>query len=408
MMSVTMLLVICTSRNSASMPWAIVTSRSPAAHTSAGAASPPPASAATMAMIAATNRKVLSMESSFTGWSALSARITARPKTQADSMSAAKGCQGWPSAVEYCAHSHATVEHVEGPRLAAQPVVVPALVVGLQALQHLGPPALLVADGPGGSPDLLVESGDVQREKPSVLHDQPPADDGGGNVLSHGSVQERLHDVELIGKPRIVQHAVEVHEDGVGLHARHQRAEAAGEPESARPVHRAHGEHLARVERRRIQIVARHAVELVEHAQLHHRVLVIIDRLVVQAHGHVHAAPDHLVHRGEAVAHAEVAARMTGDGGASRGENVDVLVGHPDGVAKHHMLVDQAALVQPRHRGSAVFAQGEGLLDGRLQTVHVDGDLAEAIGRLLGAGEEGLRDRLGPARAEEDARVLGV
>src|SRR5438445_5863045 len=279
MMSVTMLLVICTSRNSASMPWAIVTSRSPAAHTSAGAASPPPASAATMAMIDAKNRNVLSMESSLTGWSALSARITARLKTQADSMSAAKGCQGWPSAVESCAHSHATVEHVEGPRLAAQPVVVPALpvvvpalVVGLQALQHLGPPALLVADGPGGSSDLLVESGDVQREKPSVLHDQPAADDGGGHVRSHGSVQERLHDVELIGKPRIVQHAVEVHEDGVGLHARHQRAEAASEAESARPVHRAHGEHLARVERRRIQIVARHAVELVEHAQLHHRV----------------------------------------------------------------------------------------------------------------------------------------
>jgi hypothetical protein len=60
------------------------------------------------------------------------------------------------------------------------------------------------------------------------------------------SVQERLHDVELIGKPGIVQHAVEVHEDGVGLHARHQGAEAASEAESACPVHRAHGEHLAR------------------------------------------------------------------------------------------------------------------------------------------------------------------
>jgi hypothetical protein len=99
---------------------------------------------------------------------------------------------------------------------------------------------------------------------------------------------------------------------------------------------------------------------------------------------------------------------MTGDGGTPRGEDVDVVVGDPDGVPEHYVLVDQASLVEPGHRGPAVLAQGEGFLDGRLQTVHVNGNLAQPVGRLLGAGEERLRHRLGPARAQEDARVVGV
>jgi hypothetical protein len=149
-------------------------------------------------------------------------------------------------------------------------------------------------------------------------------------------------------------------------------------------------------------------VELVEHAQLHHRVLVVVDGLVVETHGHVDAAPGHLVHGSKAVAHAQVAARMAGDGGAPRGEEVDVAVGDPDGVAEGDLLVDQSPLVEPGHRRLAIAPQRESLLDRRLQAVHVDGHLAEALGGLTGASEERLRHRLRPARAQEDPRVLGV
>src|SRR6266581_8746749 len=62
MMRVTMLLVICTSRNSASMPWATVTSRSPAAH--ARAASSGPATTPSMASSIAMDRRVFRIESS--------------------------------------------------------------------------------------------------------------------------------------------------------------------------------------------------------------------------------------------------------------------------------------------------------------------------------------------------------
>src|SRR6266508_777324 len=62
MMRVTILLVICTSRNSASMPWATVTSRSPAAR--AGAANSGPATAPTMATSIAMDRRVFRIEPS--------------------------------------------------------------------------------------------------------------------------------------------------------------------------------------------------------------------------------------------------------------------------------------------------------------------------------------------------------
>src|SRR6266478_7000488 len=62
MMRVTMLLVICTSRNSASMPWATVTSRSPDAHT--GAANPGPVTAPRMASSIAMDRRVFRIEPS--------------------------------------------------------------------------------------------------------------------------------------------------------------------------------------------------------------------------------------------------------------------------------------------------------------------------------------------------------
>src|SRR6266511_2445171 len=91
MMSVTMLLVICTSRNSASMPWATVMSRSPAARTGPGAA---PAIVARTARMVARDWKVLRIQSSFTEWSALPAKVRIEPEERADGMSREQRCQG--------------------------------------------------------------------------------------------------------------------------------------------------------------------------------------------------------------------------------------------------------------------------------------------------------------------------
>src|SRR5262249_34318678 len=93
--------------------------------------------------------------------------------------------------------SDSTIEHVEGLRLAAQPVAVPALIVRFEALEHGRAPPLLDADRLGGAADLAVERGDVERQKPAVLHDQTAAHDDGGHVGAHRAVKERLDDVEV-------------------------------------------------------------------------------------------------------------------------------------------------------------------------------------------------------------------
>src|SRR5437867_6421695 len=70
MMRVTMLLVICTSRNSASIPWATVTSRSPAPQAVAeNTGNVAPSTASSIAM----ERMALRIEPSLPGWIASSA-----------------------------------------------------------------------------------------------------------------------------------------------------------------------------------------------------------------------------------------------------------------------------------------------------------------------------------------------
>jgi len=48
-------------------------------------------------------------------------------------------------------------------------------------------------------------------------------------------------------------------------------------------------------------------------------------------------------------------------------------------LTERHVLVDEAALVQPGDRRLAGLSKREGLLDGRLQTVHVDRDLSRTL-----------------------------
>jgi hypothetical protein len=50
-----------------------------------------------IARMVATDRKVLRIESSFTGWVPLSAGIARRPEVRADSMTAVRGCQACSS-----------------------------------------------------------------------------------------------------------------------------------------------------------------------------------------------------------------------------------------------------------------------------------------------------------------------
>src|SRR5260370_40379364 len=93
MMSVLWLFVICTSRNSASMPWATLISRSPAAHAGSGAA---PTIVARTARMVARDWKVLRIKALLHSleWSALAAKVRMEPEERADGMSREKGCQG--------------------------------------------------------------------------------------------------------------------------------------------------------------------------------------------------------------------------------------------------------------------------------------------------------------------------
>src|SRR5260370_9765972 len=93
MMSVLWLFVICTSRNSASMPWATLISRSPAARTGWGGA---PTIVARTARMVARDWKVLRIKALLHSleWSALAAKVRIEPEERADGMSREKGCQG--------------------------------------------------------------------------------------------------------------------------------------------------------------------------------------------------------------------------------------------------------------------------------------------------------------------------
>jgi hypothetical protein len=56
------------------------------------------------------------------------------------------------------------------------------------------------------------------------------------------------------------------------------------------------------------------AVHLVHHPQLHDRVLVVIDGLVIAPHGDIDPGRTQRHYRRDAVAHVEVAARVARDG----------------------------------------------------------------------------------------------
>ena len=142
------------------------------------------------------------------------------------------------------------------------------------------------------------------------------------------------------------------------------------------------------------------------HAQLHHRILVVVDGLVVQPHRHRDARLAHLHHRGDAVPHDEVAARVVGDRCAAPAHQLDVGLRDVDRMAIGDVLRHQADLVQPLQGGLAVPAQPAGLLHRRLQRVHMNprlpcGDIDDAPRKLF-------RQAVRPGRRQQDAGVAAV
>src|SRR5438309_8904790 len=97
-------------------------------------------------------------------------------------------------------------------------------------------------------------------------------------------------------------------------------------------------------------------MHLVHHAQLHHRILVVVDGLVVETHRHGDTGFAHLHYRRNAITHDEVAARMIRHGGAAPPHELDIGLRHVDGVAVGDVIRHEAGVVEPLESGLAVPA----------------------------------------------------
>jgi hypothetical protein len=186
------------------------------------------------------------------------------------------------------------------------------------------------------------------------------------DVGAHSTFDERLGDVEFRVDPGVAHHPAEVDEDRIALHAGQEGADFVVKTGRPGAVDGCDLEHLIRAQRRRGQLEAMEAVHLVHHPQLHHRVLVVVDRLVVEAYCDIDARGAQRHDRRDAVAHVEVAARMAGDRDAAAAHQLDFGFGNVNGVAISDMAVDETEIVEPEHCWLAMPAQAVGLLHRRL------------------------------------------
>ena len=82
----------------------------------------------------------------------------------------------------------------------------------------------------------------------------------------------------------------QIDEDRIALHAGHQRADLVREAGRLAAVQSCDLERLVGAQRKRRQIEGVEAMHLVHHPQLHYRVLVVVDCLVVEPHGDIAAS----------------------------------------------------------------------------------------------------------------------
>ena len=134
------------------------------------------------------------------------------------------------------------------------------------------------------------------------------------------------------------------------------------------------------------------------HPQLHHRILVVIDGLVIKPHGDVDPCRAQRHDWRDAVAHVEVAARMARDGDVPAPHQPYLGVGHVNGMAINDVALHQTQIIEPEHGRLSVPAQAVGLVHRRLQQVHMDHHTAALVRFGAHTAQERLACTVRPAR----------
>ena len=149
-------------------------------------------------------------------------------------------------------------------------------------------------------------------------------------------------------------------------------------------------------------------MHLVHHPQLHYRVLVVVDCLVVEPHGDIDPRRAQRHDRRDAVAHVEVAARMAGDGDVPAPHQPYLGLGNVNRMAIDDVALHQTKIIEPEHCRLSVSAQAAGLVYRRLQQVHMDHHTAALVRFGAHTAQKRLACTVRPARRQQDPRVLVV
>src|SRR5215831_12636410 len=98
-------------------------------------------------------------------------------------------------------------------------------------------------------------------------------------------------------------------------------------------------------------------MHLVHHPQLHHRILVVIDGLVIQPQRDIDPSGAQRHDRGDAIAHVEVAARMAGDRNLAASHQLYFGLGHVNRMTVNDIALHQTEIIEPEYRRLSVPPQ---------------------------------------------------
>ena len=140
----------------------------------------------------------------------------------------------------------------------------------------------------------------------------------------------------------------------------------------------------------------------------HEGVFVVVDAFVVDAHGHVDAGAQELVHGRNAVAHLQIAAGVMGDRCVAFGQKGDVFFRNPDHMAEHGVAVNQPGVIQHGQQRTAMLLEAVGALMRCLQRVDMDGNAAQFGRAVADAAHQFVGSAVRPTGSQQDAGIGAV